>query len=81
MSSVLFNIAINWVLCRTVEDLQRGIRRTPFSTLEDFDFADDLALLSHTWQHIQEKTDRLDIFSNQVGLTISLKKTEAMHVC
>ena len=48
MPSVLFNIAIDWVLRRTVEDQRRGIRWTPFSTLEDLDFADDLALLSHT---------------------------------
>ena len=33
MSSVLFNIAINWVLRRTVEDQRRGIRWTPFCTL------------------------------------------------
>ena len=75
--SVLFNIAIDWVLRRTVEDQRRGTRWTPFSTLEDLD---DLALLSHTWQHIQEQTDWLSIFSNQVGLKISLKKTEAMCV-
>ena len=31
-------------------------------------------------EHIQEKTDRLSIFSNQVDLTISLKKTEAVCV-
>lgn len=80
MSSVLFNIAIDWVLRRTMEDQRRGIRWTPFSTLEDLDFADDIALLSHTRQHIQEKTDRLSMFSAQVGLKISLKKTEAMCV-
>ena len=77
---MLFNIAIDSVLRRTVEDQRRGIRWTPFSTLKDLHFADDLALLSHTWQHIQEKTDRLSIFSNQVSLTISCKKTEAMCV-
>ena len=68
------------VLCRTMEDQQRGIIWTPFTILEDHDFADDIALLSHTRQHIQEKTDRLSMFSNQVGLRISLKKTEAMCV-
>ena len=56
MSSMLFNIAIDWVLCRTMEDQQRGIRWTPFTILEDLDFANDLALLSHPQQHIQEKT-------------------------
>ena len=39
------------------------------STLEDLDFADDLALLSHTHQHM---------FAQQVGLKISQKKTEVM---
>ncbi|KAL9959630.1 hypothetical protein ACROYT_G032970 [Oculina patagonica] len=63
-----------------MEDQRRGIRWTPFFTLEDLDFADDIALLSHTRQHIQEKTDRLSMFSAQVGLKISLKKTEAMCV-
>ena len=77
---MLFNIAIDWVLRRSVEDQRRGIRWTPFSTLEELDFADDLALLSHAWQHIQEKTDWLSRFSNQVGLTIILKKTEALCV-
>lgn len=80
MSSMLFNVAINWVLCRTMEDQRRGIRWTPFTILEDLDFADDLALLSHTRQHIQEKTDRLSMFSNQVSFRISLKKTEATCV-
>ena len=65
--SVLFNIAIDWVLRRTAEDQRRGKRWTPFSTLEDLDFADDLALLSHTWQHTQEKTDRLSISIQQPG--------------
>lgn len=34
---------------------------TLFSTLEDLDFADDLALVSHTHQHMQERTTRLSI--------------------
>ena len=50
----------------------------PFSYLEDLDYADDLALLSHTHSHIQEKTRRLNIFAKQVGLNISSKKTEIM---
>ena len=54
MSAVLFNIAIDWVMRQATEDQKRGIRPS-FSTLEDLDFADDLALLSHTHQHMQEK--------------------------
>ena len=59
MSAILFNLAIDWVMRKTTEDTSRGIRWTLFSTLEDLDFADDLALLSHTNQHMQEKTNRL----------------------
>ena len=42
------------------------------------DFADDLALLSHTHRHMQEKTRRLSKFGQQVGLQISKRKTEVM---
>ena len=51
---------------------------TLFDTLEDLDFADDLALLSHTHQHMQEKTRRLNKLDQQVGLQISKRKTEVM---
>lgn len=78
MSSTLFIIAIDWVLRQTTSDEPRGIRWTTFSTLEDLDFADDLALLSHTHQHIQEKTSRLKTFSSQIGLRINTKKSEVM---
>ena len=44
--------------------------------MDDLDYADDLALFSHTHSHIQEKTRRLNIFAKQVGLNISSKKTE-----
>jgi len=47
--------------------------------LEDLDYADDQALLSHTYKHIEEKTERLNTFkAKQVGLNISGKKTEIM---
>ena len=55
----------------------RGIRWTLFTTLEDLDFADDLALVSHTL-HIQEKTSCVNRFAQQIGLNISLKKTKVM---
>jgi hypothetical protein len=76
MSAVLFNLVIDWVMRKTREDPPRGILWSLFLTLEDPDFADDLALLSETQQHIQEKTDRLQTYGKQVGLRISTKKTE-----
>ncbi len=78
MSALLFNIVIDWVMCRTTEEKARGIRWTLFSALEDLDFADDLALVSHTHQHMQEKTTRLGYFAQQVGLKIKQRKSEVM---
>ena len=66
------------VKIRTTEDQPRGIRWTLFTTLEDLDFADDLALVSHTHLHIQEKTSCVNRFAQQIGLNISLKKTKVM---
>ena len=62
----------------TTQDQLRGIRWTLFDMLEDLDFMDDLALLSHTHQHMQEKTHHLSKFGQQVGLQISKRKTEIM---
>ena len=60
------------------KDAPRGIRWNILSTLEDLDFADDLALLSHTHHHLQEKTNRLNTFASQIGLEIRQTKTEVM---
>lgn len=49
-----------------------------FSSLEDLDFADNLALLSHTHQNMEEKTGKLRSFAQKVGLQISQTKTEVM---
>lgn len=74
MSALFLNIVINWAMQRT----PRGIRWTLLSTLEDLDFANDLALVSHTHQNMQEKTSRLSTFAQQVSLKIRQKKTEVM---
>ena len=46
--------------------------------MEDLDYADDVALLSHTHLHIQEKTQHLNTFAKKVGLNTSSKRTEIM---
>ena len=55
MSALLFNLAIDWVMGQTTSDRIWGIRWTLLSTLEDLDFADDLALLSHTIRTCKRK--------------------------
>ena len=43
MSTLFFNL-VDWIMRRTTEDQIRGIRWTPFSYLEDLDYADGLAI-------------------------------------
>ena len=50
------------------------------SVLEDLDYADDIVSLSHSSSDMQDKTDRLNIFAQHVGLNISTRKTEVMAV-
>ena len=78
MSSTLFIIAIDWVMRQTTSDSNRGIRWGIHTVLEDLDFADDIAMFSHTHQHLQEKTNRLQKYAGQIGLNVNAKKTEIM---
>ena len=50
------------------------------SQLDDLDFADDLALLSHSCKQMQEKTGQLESTSASTGLKINKKKTEVMRI-
>ena len=78
MSALLFNITIDLVMRQTTEDKNRGISWNLFTNLDDLDFADDLAILSRTHSHIQEKTIRLHIYAEQVDLKINKRKTEVI---
>ena len=48
--------------------------------LEDLDFSDDLALLSHQIKDIKEKTNRMNDIGKKLGLMINTKKTKLMMV-
>ncbi|KAK7093635.1 hypothetical protein V1264_007344 [Littorina saxatilis] len=53
-----------------------GIQWTLFDQLEDLDFADDLALLSHGRAQMQDGTTHLETVSAGVGLKIGKRKAE-----
>jgi hypothetical protein len=80
LSPLLFNIAIDWVMRQSTSNLHLGIPWLNKSTLEDLDFADDLAILSETPLEAQMKTERLELFSNQIGLQINASKTKIMYL-
>ena len=56
------------------------IQWTLTTSLEDLDFADVLALLSHRKQDMRDKTQALEGQSAKVGLKINATKTKSMRV-
>ncbi len=80
MSALLFIIALDWVMRKSVGGRKRGIRWTLREQIEDLDYADDLSLLSHTGIDMKEKTNRLRDYTEQVGLKINAKKTKLMTI-
>lgn len=56
LSPFLFLLCIDWVMKETINNRRTGIQWSLTEQLEDLDFADDLALLAHTHQQMQEKS-------------------------
>ena len=57
-----------------------GIHRISGRSLKDLEYADDLALLSHSFGHIQEKTRCLEETAATVDLRINKDKTKLIKV-
>ncbi len=73
LSFLLFLVALD-CLTMTAFDRKRGIQLTFTTSLEDLDFADELALLSHRIEDMRDKTRALEVQGAKVGLKIN-----AMH--
>ena len=80
LSPFLFLLVNDWIMKITTEGRNNGIQWTLTTQLDDLDFADDLALLSHNHRQMQEKTSRLETTSARTGLRINKKKTEVMRI-
>ena len=72
MSGFLILLIVDWIL-RRVTRRKRGIN-WGLETLEDLDFADDLAPLSSSRRNLQEKTNELEHIAGQTGLRITLRR-------
>ena len=55
LSSIIYLLAIDGIMKKTTEDRRNGIQCTHWNQLEHLEFVDDLALLSHSHQQMQEK--------------------------
>ena len=64
----------------STEGRRNGIQWTLWKQLDDLDFADDIALLAHTYQQMQEKTTQLEKSAAKLGLSASNAKTKSMRM-
>ena len=79
LSPLIFSLVIDWVMKKSMEP-PRGIQWTLMTKLEDLDFADDVALLTHTQQHMQSKTESLANVAKTTGLEININKTKSLRI-
>ena len=80
LSPFLFLLAMDWIMKTTTDGKRNGIQWTLWNQLDDLDFADDLALLSHQQQQMQDKVNMLQETSQKTGLNIHKGKTKLLKV-
>ncbi|GFR92863.1 endonuclease-reverse transcriptase [Elysia marginata] len=79
ISPLLFLIAIDCVMKRATNQQPRETRWKAFNHLEDEDFVDDIALLSHQQKDMQEETSCVETTARSIGLKMSHSKTKVMN--
>ena len=77
MSGFLFFIIMDWIMDITTKNYNYGIRWKFASKLDGLDYADDIAFLSSSKQHIERKTEILDTTSRSTGLITNSAKNKS----
>ena len=68
------------VLRTALDGKKTGLTRRIQESLEDMEYADDVCLVSHKYEHMCRKLDDLWKESKKVGLEINSSKTEEIRV-
>ena len=79
LSPFLFILVMEWDMKTATKEKRNGIQWTMLTQLDDLDFADDLAFLSHSHKQMQDKTTELTLISERVGLKINKRKTKILR--
>ena len=77
MSALLFLLVVDWVMKKTLQESNSGLRWKFNTKLEDLDLTDDTGLISSSKQHIQTKTDMLTREAGKVGLKVKCREMQA----
>jgi hypothetical protein len=73
-------MVLDGVLNETYHGKARGISWKLTQTLEDPEYADDVCLLSHKYDHMQSKLTDLNNISPRVSLEINYSKTQEIQI-
>ncbi|VDO86096.1 unnamed protein product [Schistosoma curassoni] len=76
LSFFLFLLMVDWIRKTLASEGKHGIQWTAQNQVDDLDFADDLALLSHTHKKMQIKTAIVAAVSASLCLNIHKRKTK-----
>ena len=79
LSPFLFLLAVDWIIASTIKGCQRRIQWTLSKQLDDIDFADDVALLSHCHANMQNKATSVNEYAAKLGMKINKKETRSMR--
>ena len=80
ISGFLFQMVVDWIMCRTTEQGDTGIRWKMMRQLEELDFADDKVLISSIRRQAQMKAERLGRNSEGTDLKINIDKTKMLKL-
>ena len=79
ISGFLLLLCLDWLMRKATEDKKRRKRWNFTTVLRDLDFADDIALLSSTFNDLHKKTGRLVEETARVGLTLNARKCKTLR--
>ena len=80
LSPLLFLVVLDWVTRQAFRRSARGIQWQLTQRLEDLEYADDLALLTHRLQDMRSKMEDLMGAGERTGLRVNSDKTKIMKV-
>lgn len=66
MSLALFNLVIDWIMQETHKNHKEASVGSFLYDLDVHDFGDDIVLLSHKYQHVQEKAQGLKEIGSKI---------------
>ncbi|VDP20010.1 unnamed protein product [Schistosoma margrebowiei] len=78
LSPFLFLLVVDWIMKTSTSEGKHGIQWTAQNQLNDSDFADDRAILSHKHGQMQIETASVAAVSTSVGLSIHKGKTKVL---